>query len=110
MIKSLKPTFKIGKKWKVRNTLRRAKNNLAFKEIIGHTQTERQCFGTNEKQWWSKTSSKNHWNMVIQDVRNEVDNKRFLKGVQQSQQSQWLYWEKTLQKSITWNAIWLLSG
>ena len=47
--------------------------------------------------------------MVIQDVRNEADNKRFLKGVQQSQQGQWKKWEKTLQKSITWNDIWQMA-
>ena len=58
-VKSLKPTLKTGKKWKVRCTIRSAKDNLAFKEIIGHTQTGRQDFETNEKQWWSKTSVKN---------------------------------------------------
>ena len=79
VIKSLKPTMKTGKKWKVRDTIRSTKDNLAFKKIIGHTQTGRQGFGTNEKQQWSKTSGKNCWDMVIQDVRSEVDNKRFLK-------------------------------
>ena len=51
VIKSLKPTLKTGKKWKVRNTIRSAKDNLAFKEIIGHTQTGRRGFLINEKQW-----------------------------------------------------------
>ena len=37
VIKSLKPTLKTGKKWKIRDTIRSAKDNLAFKEIIGHT-------------------------------------------------------------------------
>ena len=109
VIKSLNPTLKIGKKWKVKDTVRSAKDNLAFKEIIGHTQTGRQGFGTNEKQRRSKTSGKNHRNMVIQDVRSEIDNKRFLKGVQQSQQGQWTNWEETLQKSITWNDTWQMA-
>ena len=47
--------------------------------------------------------------MVIQDVRSEVDNKTFLKGVQQSQQGQWTNWEKTLQKAIIWNDIWQMA-
>ena len=81
VIKSLKLTLKTGKMWKVSDTIRSAKDNLAFKEIIGHSQTRRQGFRTNEKQWWSKTSSKNRQDMVIQDVRSGVDNKRFLKGV-----------------------------
>ena len=48
VIKSLKPTLKTGKKWKVRDTIRSAKDNLAFKEILGRTQTGRQRFGTIE--------------------------------------------------------------
>ena len=94
VIKSLKPSLKTGKKWKVRD-------NLAFKEIMGHTQTGKQGFGTNEKQWWSKTTSKHHRDMGIQNVRNEVNNKRFLKGVKQYQQGQWTNCEDTLQKSIS---------
>ncbi len=46
-IKSLKPTLKIGKKWKVSDSVRSSKNNLTFKEIIGHCQTGRQGLGTN---------------------------------------------------------------
>ena len=57
-IKSLKPTLKTGKKWKVRDIIRSVKDNLAFKEITGHTQTGRQSFGTNEKQRWSKLPAK----------------------------------------------------
>ena len=109
VIKSLKPTWKTGKKWKVRDTIRSAKVNLALKEIIGHTQTGRQELRTNEKQQWSKTTGKNYQNMVIQDVKSEVDNERFLKGVYQSQQGQWINWEETLQKSIKWNDIWQMA-
>ena len=43
--------------------------------------------------------------MVIQDVKNEEDNKRLIKGVQQSQQGQWTNWEEALLKSLTWNDI-----
>ena len=105
VIKSLKPTLKTGKTWKVRVTIRSTKVNLSFKEIIGYSQTGRQVLGTNEKQRWSKTTGKNRRDIVIRDVWSEVDNKRFLKGVQQSQQGQWTKWEKTLQSSTTWNNI-----
>ena len=54
VIKSLKPTLKTGKKSKVRDTIRSAKDNLAFKELIRHIQTGRQSFKTNEKQSQSK--------------------------------------------------------
>ena len=48
VIKSLKPILKTGKKWEVRDTIRSAKDNPAFKEIIGHAKTEKQGFVTNE--------------------------------------------------------------
>ena len=54
VIKSLKPTLKIGKKWKVRDTMRSAKDNLAFKKIVGHILIGRQGFRINAKQRWSK--------------------------------------------------------
>ena len=47
--------------------------------------------------------------MVIQNVRSEVGNKRFLKCVQQSQQGQWTNWDEILQKFITWNNIWQMA-
>ena len=49
VLKSQKPSLKTGEKWKVRDTVRCAKDDIAFKEIIGYTQTGRQGFGTNEK-------------------------------------------------------------
>ena len=57
-----------------------------------------------------KTSGKNRWDIVIQDVRSDIDDKRFLKRVLQSQQGQWTNWEETLQKSITWNDIWQMAS
>ena len=47
--------------------------------------------------------------MVIQEVRNEEDNKGLIKEVQQSQQSQWTNWEEALQRSITWYDIWQMA-
>ena len=101
VIKSLNPTLKTGRKWKVKDTIVSAKENLAFKEVIGLTQTGRQDLGVNEKKWWSQVNGKDRLDMVIQEVTNEEDNKRLIKGVQQSQQGHWTRWEETLQRSIT---------
>ena len=60
-----------------------AKENLAFKEVISFTQTGKQDLGVNEKKWWSQANGKDRRDMVIQEVRNEEDNKRLIKGVQQ---------------------------
>ena len=48
VIKSLNHTLKTGRKWKVKDTIISAKENLAFKEVIGLAQTGRQGLGVNE--------------------------------------------------------------
>ena len=63
----------------------------------------------NEKKCRSQANGKDRRDMVIQEVRNEDDNKRLIKGVQQSQQGQWTSWEEALQRSITWNDIWQMA-
>ena len=82
VIKSLNPTLKTGRKWKVKDTIISVKKNLAFKEVTGLTQTGRQGLGVNEQKWWSQTNGKDRRDMVIQEVRNEEENKRLIKGVQ----------------------------
>ena len=82
VIKSLNPTLKTGRKWKVKDTIISAKENLAFKEVIGLSQTGRQGLGVNEKKWWSQAKGKDRRDMVIQEVRNAENNKRLIKGVQ----------------------------
>ena len=109
VIKSLNPTLKTGRKWKVKDNIISAKENLAFKDVIGLTQTGRQGLWVNEKKWWSQANGKDCCNMVIQEVRNKEDNKRLIKGVQQSQQGQWTSWQEALQRSITWNDIWQMA-
>ena len=63
----------------------------------------------NEKKWWSQANGKDRRVMVIQEARNEEDNKRLIKGVQQPQRGQWTSWEEALQRSITWNDIWQMT-
>ena len=47
VIKSLNLTLKTGRKWKVKDTVISAKENPAFKEVIGLTQIGRQGLGVN---------------------------------------------------------------
>ena len=75
VIKSLNPTLKTGKNWKVRDTIRSAKINLTFKEIIGLPQTRRKELmkSSGDQKLLAKID------LVIQDVRSKVDNERFIK-------------------------------
>ena len=66
MLDDLKDSDKITKTYvenrkeveRDRDTIRSNKVNLASKEILGHTQTGKQGFDTDEKQQWSKTTGK----------------------------------------------------
>ena len=106
VVRSIQPKLKTGRKWKVQEAVKAAKESLRTKEITGHTQTNRLGLGSTEMKWWSKAEGKEKRDMVIQELRKEEDAKRFQKAVQQSQQGQWTTWESALQRSLTWNDIW----
>ena len=99
VIKTRKPTLKAGKKWKIRDSMRSDKDNLAFKEIIGHTQTERKVSELMKSNGGQILVKKTR-DIVIQNVSSEFENKGFLKGVQQAQQGQWTKWEGTLHRTV----------
>ena len=106
VVETINPQLKTGRKWKVQEAMDSAKDSLRIKEIIGHTQTNRQGLGSTKTEWWSKAKGKAKRDMMIQEMRKEEDQKRLQKAVQQSQQGQWTTWESALQKSLTWNDIW----
>ena len=106
VVRSVQPKLRTGRKWKVKDAVESAKESLKIREIIGHTQTNRQGLGSSKMEWWSKTKGKAKRDMVIQEIRNEEDKGRFQKAVQQSQQGQWTAWEGALQRSLSWNDLW----
>jgi hypothetical protein len=74
--------------------------------VIGHTQTNRRGFGHGDIQWWSKATDKQRRDMVVQEVRETEESKRWQKAAQQVQQGQWTTWDEALQRSLSWNDIW----
>ena len=109
VVKSVQPSLRTGKKWKVQDAVVSAKENLIQKEVIGLTQSGRMGLGINKVQWWSKVSGKNRRDLVIQEVRNEENKSRYVKAVQQSQQGQWTNWDEALQRTVTWNDLWQMA-
>ena len=105
-VKTVEPTLKTGRKWKVKEAVESAKQILELKEIIGHTQTTRRGFGSSECKMWSKADAKERRSMVTQEIRREQEQSRLQKAVQQGQQGQWTTWDDALQRSLTWNDIW----
>ncbi|KAK3777236.1 hypothetical protein RRG08_047856 [Elysia crispata] len=106
IVKTVQPTIKTGRKWKVVEAVDEAKECLKIKEVIGQTQTDRKGLGSSTAKWWSKAEGKEKRDMVINEIWLNEDSRRVLKAVQQPQQRQWTNWDNALQKSLTWNEIW----
>ena len=106
VVRSAEPELRTGRKWKAREAVQAAEDSLRIREIIGHTQINRQGLGSTKMEWWSKAKGKAKRDMVIQEIRNEEDRGRLQKAVQQSQQGQWTTWENALQRSLSWNDLW----
>ena len=78
VVRAVQPTIKTGRKWKVNEAV-------------------------STGPWWSKASIRERRDLVVQEIREPENSKRFQKAVQQRQQGQWTTWEGALQGSLTWN-------
>ena len=105
VVKTVQPTIKTGRKWKVVEAAGEAKECLKIKEVVGQSQTDCQGLGSSTAKWWSKTEGKLKRDMVINEIRLSEESRRMQKTVQQPQQGQWTNWDNALQKSLTWNEI-----
>ncbi|GFO37378.1 reverse transcriptase [Plakobranchus ocellatus] len=106
MVKTVQPSLKTGRKWKVTEAVDEAKECLKMKEVIGQTQTDCRGLGSTTAKWWSKTEGKEKRDMIIDEIRNKENSTRVQKAVQQPQQGQWTNWDTAIQRSLTWNDIW----
>ena len=58
IVKTVQPTIKTGRKWKVVEAVDEAKECLKIKEVIGQTETDRKGLGSSTAKWWSKAEGK----------------------------------------------------
>ena len=106
VVKTVQPTIKTGRKWKVVEAVDEAKKCLKVKEVIGQTQIDRKGLKSSTAKWLSKAEGKEKRDMVINEIQLNEDSRRVQKEVQQPQQGQWTNWDNALQKSLTSNEIW----
>ncbi|GFR58671.1 reverse transcriptase [Elysia marginata] len=69
VVKTVQPSTKTGRKWKVAEAIDEAKECLKMKEVIGQTQTDRKGLGSSSVKWWSRTEGKEKRGMIIDEVR-----------------------------------------
>ncbi|GFO17221.1 reverse transcriptase [Plakobranchus ocellatus] len=96
VVKTVQPSLKTGRKWKVTEAVDEAKECLKMKKVIGQTQTDRRGLGSTTAKWWSKTGGKEKRDMIIDEIRNKDDSTRVQKAVQQPQQGQWTHWDTAI--------------
>ncbi|GFR61990.1 reverse transcriptase [Elysia marginata] len=109
VVKTVQPSFKTDRKWKVTEAIDEANECLKMKEVIGQTQTDRKGLGSSSVKWWSKTKGKEKRDMIIDEVRQKEDFKRIQKTVQQPQQGQWMNWDSGIERSLIWKDIWQMA-
>ena len=111
VVKTVQPTIKTGRKWKVVETVDEAKECLKIKEVFGQTQTDRKGLGSSTIKWWSKAEGKEKRDMVINEIRLNEYSWRVQKAVQQPQQGQWTNWDNACRnpshgmRSGTWRHL-----
>ncbi|GFN80341.1 reverse transcriptase [Plakobranchus ocellatus] len=76
VVKTVQPSLKTGRKWKVTKAVDEAKECLKMKEVIGQTQTDRRGLGSTTVKWRSKTEGKEKRDMIIDEIRNKEDSTR----------------------------------
>ena len=87
--KTIQPITKTSRKWKVLEVTDQATECLKIKEVIGQTQIGRKGMGSSVTEWWSKVEGKEKRDMVINEIRLNEDSRRLQEAVQQPQQGQW---------------------
>ena len=76
VVKTVQPTIKIGRKWKVVEAVDEIKECPKIKDAIGQTQTDRKGLGSSTAKWWSKAEGKEKRDMVINEIRLDEDSRR----------------------------------
>ena len=73
VVKTVQPTIKTCRKWKVVEATDQAKGFLKIKEVIWQTQTDRKVLGSSVTKWWSKAEGKEKRDVVINEIRLNED-------------------------------------
>ncbi|KAK3789551.1 hypothetical protein RRG08_060324 [Elysia crispata] len=76
VVKTVQPTIKTGRKWKVVDAVDEAKECLNIKEVIRQTETDPKGVRSSTAKWWSKAEGKEKRDMVINEMRLNRDSRK----------------------------------
>ena len=102
-IRHAQPELRTGRKWSVVEQINTVEEKLHHRKLLGAVQTDRRGFG------WTRpvkfTTQKQRRDAMIDVVREEVDEERFVRAVQQAQQGQWTRWEPVERRELKWSQL-----
>ncbi|XP_019616086.1 PREDICTED: uncharacterized protein LOC109463676 [Branchiostoma belcheri] len=106
VIRNFQPDLRSGRKWRVSAAVEEAEARLRHKEVVGATQTGRQGLGLIRHKWWSSATEKERREMVVQEVREQEEEKRVAVAAGLAKQGMWTTWESVEQRNISLNVLW----
>ena len=95
-----------GTGWSAEEATTKAREALKHQEVLGIVCEGRRGLGNYQAEFWSKSSSKQRRDKIVNEIRKEEENKRRAKAVQQASQGRWTTWETAIERKLTWNDIW----
>ena len=106
-IKANPPSVKTGRKWQAEIETDNALEVLKHRDIVGAVQTGREGLGTHPFSPFCRCNAKERRDAVIQQVKKECADERYVKLVQCNQQGQCLQWEEfVVERKVKWADIW----
>ena len=100
VVKTVQPTIKTGRKWKVIEAVDQARECLKIKEVTGQT---RKGLGSFTAKWGSKVEMKENETWSSMRYGSMKIPKGFRKQSSNRNRDKWTNWDNALKKSFQWN-------
>ncbi len=105
VVHSVVPESTTGRKWIVAEEVDALESRLHHNEVVGATQSNRAGFGSQPLRLYSKASEKGKREMVVEELREELDEARQSRAIGLVQQGRWTNWEEVESQQLSWREV-----
>lgn len=105
VVRNILPNVKSGRKWEAQKAVADAESRLRHLDIVGSSQTDRRGLGWNQRKSFGRAMRHEKKDMVVNVVKGQLEDERFVKAVGQAQQGRWTQWESLESRTISWNEL-----
>nr|XP_054753540.1 uncharacterized protein LOC129259264 [Lytechinus pictus] len=106
VIRDYQPDVKSGRKWHADKAVEEAESRLRHKEMVGAAQTGRLGLGWTSTKRWSAASAREQRDLIVEEIREVEEEKRWATAVGQAQQGSWTKWKGAEARRLTWSVLW----